>query len=104
MWAHDKWWGSDKLEHLTVAILFWGFLTALPVGLLTRFIAFTVGAVGIELLEWLRYYLWKKHLDAQDLKTAPGPWPFLADFPSYRDLAWDYAGALISFLIFLAAQ
>ena len=95
-WAADTWLGvgvdegtlvemRDKAQHVLASALlfacverFFGAGVAWPV---------TVAAgLAIEHLEGARYLRWN-HV---------GPWPFMADQPSYRDLVADLVGILFA--------
>jgi hypothetical protein len=84
-WAYDSWFPlDDKLAHFAIAA--WvAHLVGWPVAL--------VMSVAIEALEWWRWRRWVTTL------RGAGAWPFLADRPSYRDLAYDAAGIIFGLVV-----
>lgn len=93
--APDDWSGADKLEHGVISALLWGWLLAAGATFGVALTVFAVFALGIEAVEWWRFARW-------EARGRPSPWPYLCDLPSYRDLAWDGAGAALSHLVLLA--
>lgn len=80
LWAADTWEPrDDKIAHFA--------LSAWVSHLLGWPIALVLGVI-VEAVEWWRYERWLK-------RGAPSPWPFLTDRPSYKDLAYNLAGALL---------
>ena len=97
LWARDGWWATDKLEHFTGSFLLFGWLLAAGLSPAAAAFGFLVAAIGVELVEWWRFARWTA-------RGKPSPWPYLCDEPSYRDLAWDAAGAAASALILLVLR
>jgi hypothetical protein len=85
--ARDSWFGLDKLDHFVYAVAYWLGIAALTSSPWTRLGLFAAGAIGIELVELVRFRIWVR-------KGRPQPWPPLCDAFSYRDLVWDAGGAL----------
>lgn len=83
-WAYDSWLPlDDKLAHLAIA--------AWVAHLLGPWVAIAL-SVAVELVEWVRWRHWVN-------TGAWGNWPFLADRPSYRDLAYDAGGIVFGIFV-----
>jgi uncharacterized protein YfiM (DUF2279 family) len=97
--ARDAWFGLDKLDHFAWSISYWLVLTGFGAQGWTRFWLFTIGAIGVEVVQLIRFRIWVS-------KSRPMPYPAFADGISYRDLVYDYAGmvAAMWLLARIAAQ
>ncbi len=102
----------DKVQHLLGGHALWLLLALAPLGFVARLVWWTVGAVGIEVLEAVRLATWWAATEpwrrrgwtwswkagwANNQTTivgedVPPPPPAFADRPSWRDLVADVAG------------
>lgn len=90
LFAADRFWALDKLEHVVWAFFLWTVLVALTrASLLVLLGLFAIAAVGVELVELYRFWRW-------DRQGRPEPWPWLTDQVSWRDLIADVCGALLA--------
>lgn len=92
----DRWTGDDKFAHYGLGAMLWRAGQVYGVeSLLWRVLAFVALCCLWELFEWVRMGRWTEWRG--DLVWAinhRGPWPFAADFFSYRDIVAACFGAL----------
>jgi len=85
--ARDSWFGVDKLDHFAWSLAYWVVLTWWVSDLWSRIAWFAVGAVGLEIVQLVRFRAWVS-------RGRPHPQPFFTDGFSYKDIAWDVGGAI----------
>lgn len=103
-WADDRWFGEDKLTHFV-----WCYAGALTLLFLLPWpgalAIVAIAAVLVEVVQWVRWDIWNNEVQrrrAAYFAADVPPEPAFADQPSYRDLAWDAAGALVAALVFVS--
>lgn len=85
----ESWFaGRDKIQHAAIGGLLWLLLWALGCDLGDRALWLLDLALAWEELELRRYNAWRA-------RGGQGPWPFLADRFSWRDIVAAYGGALL---------
>lgn len=99
-WADDTWFGWDKLDHLAYGACAWLLLTPGTAwgwyGPFFQGVLFVVVAGAVEAIQLYRYLAWEEDIHEYEFAHSEGPpaRPAQADLPSYKDLAWDAAGAI----------
>ena len=91
--ARDSWFTSDKGTHAVYGFAYWIVLQLVP-SFGAQCMLFAAGAVGIEVVQYVRLATWES-------RGSPQPRPEFSDGFSVRDLVADIAGAGAAFLLLL---